>query len=99
MASMFRQHVGAGLSLLVLRRRGGQLPEQVGGHDAYLITGSASGVYDGDPWIEPLKQFIQQSSGHTPMVGICFGHQVMAEAYGGQRDQIAERVGRRAAQL
>jgi GMP synthase-like glutamine amidotransferase len=41
-------------------------------------------VYDGDPWIEPLKQFIQEASGHAPMVGICFGHQVMAEAYGGR---------------
>jgi GMP synthase-like glutamine amidotransferase len=49
-----------------------------------LITGSASGVYDGDPWIEELKGFVQGISGRTPLVGICFGHQVMAEAYGGK---------------
>lgn len=80
---MFRQMLGPDYHYSYYDVRGGQLPGQVGRHDAYLITGSASGVYDGDPWIEPLKQFIQQSSGHASMVGICFGHQIMAEAYGG----------------
>jgi GMP synthase-like glutamine amidotransferase len=80
---MFRRMLGPDYRYSYYDVRGGKLPEQVGRHDAYLITGSASGVYDGDPWIEPLKQFIRQSSGHAPMVGICFGHQVMAEAYGG----------------
>jgi len=51
---------------------------------AWLITGSAAGVYDPEPWIGPLKAFIQTASGRTPMVGICFGHQIMAEAFGGQ---------------
>jgi GMP synthase-like glutamine amidotransferase len=64
--------------------RNGQLPKQAADHDAYLITGSASGVYDGDPWIETLKRFVQELSGRTPLVGICFGHQIMAEAYGGR---------------
>lgn len=81
---MFRQLLGPDYRYSYYDVRTGQLPGQVGRHDAYLITGSASGVYDGDPWIESLKQFIQQSSGHTPMVGICFGHQIMAEAYGGR---------------
>ncbi|GFE83831.1 GMP synthase [Steroidobacter agaridevorans] len=81
---MFRQMLGPDYRYAYYDVRGGHLPEQADRHDAYLITGSASGVYDGDAWIEPLKQFIQQSSGRTPMVGICFGHQVMAEAYGGR---------------
>lgn len=80
---MFRQMLGPDYRYSYYDVRGGRLPE-VGSHDAYLITGSASGVYDGDPWIEPLKQFIRQSSGNTPLVGICFGHQIMAEAYGGR---------------
>jgi GMP synthase-like glutamine amidotransferase len=50
----------------------------------YLITGSSSGVYDGEPWIDELKGFVRQISGRTPLIGICFGHQVMAEAYGGR---------------
>ena len=51
-------------------------------HRAYLITGSPAGVYDPLPWIEPLQEFIRDT-GHAKMVGICFGHQVMAEALGG----------------
>lgn len=80
---MFRQLLGPEYQYTYYDVRNGQLPSVGNGHDAYLITGSASGVYDGDPWIEPLKSFIQEISG-TPLVGICFGHQVMAEAYGGK---------------
>ena len=79
---MFRQMLGPDYHYSYYDVRAGELPEQIGGHDAYLISGSAAGVYDGEPWIEPLKQFIRQSS--SPMVGICFGHQIMAEAYGGR---------------
>jgi len=59
----------------------GELPNPAA-HDAYLITGSPAGVYDPLPWIEPLQEFIR-SAGDRKMVGICFGHQVMAEALGG----------------
>lgn len=51
-------------------------------HGAYLITGSPAGVYDPLPWIAPLQEFIRVA-GATKMVGVCFGHQVMAEALGG----------------
>ena len=53
--------------------------------DAVLITGSPAGVYDSDPWIAPLMQFIRDAAeAGVPQVGICFGHQVMAEALGGK---------------
>lgn len=53
--------------------------------EALLITGSAHGIYDPLPWIKPLKAFIRDGyARHTPMVGICFGHQIMAEALGGR---------------
>jgi GMP synthase-like glutamine amidotransferase len=81
---MFRQLLGPEYRYSYYDMRAGQLPEAIGRHDAYLITGSATGVYDGDPWIEPLKTFIRELSGRTPLVGICFGHQIMAEAYGGR---------------
>ncbi|HEX3675892.1 MAG TPA: type 1 glutamine amidotransferase [Sphingomicrobium sp.] len=58
-----------------------ELP-QPDAHEAYLITGSPAGVYDPFPWIEPLRWFIR-SAKSSKMVGVCFGHQIMAEALGG----------------
>lgn len=62
---------------------GAQLPR----HDdvqAVLITGSPVGVYDPVAWIEPLKTWICEAGARAiPQVGICFGHQVMAQAFGG----------------
>jgi len=49
----------------------------------YLITGSRHGVYDELPWMPPLTEFIcQLRVSKTPVAGICFGHQIMAHAYG-----------------
>ena len=60
----------------------GELPDG-GAHDAVLITGSPAGVYDPLPWIPGLMDFIR-SAADRKMVGICFGHQAMAEALGGR---------------
>jgi len=50
---------------------------------ALVITGSAANVYDPDPWIEDFRAWLGQVDPGRPMVGICFGHQAMADAYGG----------------
>jgi GMP synthase-like glutamine amidotransferase len=60
----------------------GELPTDPAAYDAYLITGSPAGVYDPLPWIEPLSDFIREAKS-SKMVGVCFGHQIMAEALGG----------------
>ena len=53
--------------------------------DAVLYTGSPAGVYDAEPWIAPLSEFIRTAAVEkTPQVGICFGHQIMGEALGGK---------------
>jgi GMP synthase-like glutamine amidotransferase len=53
--------------------------------DGWLITGSRHGVYDDLPWLEPLKALIRQiQQAQVPLIGICFGHQIMAEALGGK---------------
>jgi GMP synthase-like glutamine amidotransferase len=62
--------------------RTGPLPTQ-GWHHGVIITGSPSGVYDGDPWIRDLKMWLHGALGRCKMVGICFGHQIMGEAFGG----------------
>ncbi len=61
----------------------GDLPGLRSTADAYLITGSPSGVQDSDPWIPDLRNWLKYIDPTTPLVGICFGHQIMAEAYGG----------------
>jgi GMP synthase-like glutamine amidotransferase len=67
----------------------GELPPDVGRHDAYLVTGAAAGVYDPLPWIPKLKTFLAAAQGRAKLVGICFGHQVMAEALGGRVEKSA----------
>jgi GMP synthase-like glutamine amidotransferase len=55
-----------------------------GALQAVLITGSPAGVYDEFDWIAPLEDFVRKAyASQTPMVGVCFGHQLMAQALGG----------------
>ena len=62
---------------------GAPLPDP-GQLDGIVITGSAAGVYDDLPWLHPLRAFIRDAYGkRAPMLGICFGHQIMADALGG----------------
>ncbi len=63
---------------------GGELPTDPGAHDAWLITGSPAGVYEDHSWIPPLEDFLRDSKGKAKLVGICFGHQIMAQAFGGR---------------
>lgn len=59
-------------------------PSDPAGFDAFLITGSPAGVYDDLPWIARLIAFLRELDPRTRLVGICFGHQVMAQAFGGE---------------
>ncbi|WP_333830917.1 type 1 glutamine amidotransferase [Pararhodobacter sp.] len=52
--------------------------------DGWLITGSRHGVYEDLPFIKPLEQLIRDAfAAKVPVAGICFGHQIMAQALGG----------------
>jgi GMP synthase-like glutamine amidotransferase len=79
--AMFQRLLGPGFEVESFDVQAGQLPDAQA-HEACLITGSPAGVYDPLPWIDPLIQFIRSANG-AKMVGVCFGHQVMAEALGG----------------
>jgi GMP synthase-like glutamine amidotransferase len=61
----------------------GDYPDRPEACDGYILTGAAAGVYDGDPWIDQLLQFLRAAKGRAKLVGICFGHQAMAQAFGG----------------
>ena len=62
----------------------GEYPDALDEVDAYLITGSKASVYDKTPWILSLTGFVQElHSRRKKLVGICFGHQLIAQALGG----------------
>ena len=67
---------------------GGQYPDDIDEVDAYLITGSKSSVYDDKPWIPPLIEFVRQIAARDKkIIGICFGHQLVAQALGGKTEK------------
>lgn len=56
--------------------------------DGWLVTGSRHGVYEDHPWIEPAKAFLRAAIARkVPVVGVCFGHQLLAEALGGHAEK------------
>lgn len=81
---MLEKLIGERFETTIYDVPGGELPGAAADHDAYLITGSPAGVYDPLPWIPELIGFLRSAKGEAKLVGICFGHQVMAEAFGGR---------------
>ena len=72
----------------------GQFPESIDGYDAIIITGSAHGVYEPHPWIPPLMDLIRKAyADGQKMVGICFGHQIIAQALGGVVEKSSKGLG------
>ena len=67
----------------------GALPAH-GEHSGYILTGSPAGVYDGLAWIAALEDWLRATPAETGLVGICFGHQLMAQAFGGRVEKSAK---------
>lgn len=68
----------------------GKFPDSINDADGWLITGSKFGAYENLPWIAPLENFLRKAySSSIPIVGICFGHQILAQALGGKVEQFS----------
>lgn len=66
-----------------------EFPDSVHDCDGWLITGSRHGAYEDHPFIAPLEDFIRKAyAAKVPLVGICFGHQIIAQALGGKVERF-----------
>ncbi len=69
--------------------------------DGYIISGSEKGVYDETPWMQPLRDFLKAAkTAGKPLFGVCFGHQIMADVFGGKAEKVeAAAIGVRAFEI
>ena len=66
-----------------------EFPQDIHDCDGWIITGSKHGAYEDHPFIPPLEQLIRDVyASDVPLVGICFGHQIIAQALGGKVEKF-----------
>ncbi|MDF1854754.1 type 1 glutamine amidotransferase [Pseudooceanicola sp.] len=81
---------GQGFDFTSYDVEGGVIPGDPQDCDGWLITGSKHGAYEDHPWIPPLEDFIRAvKAADVPLIGVCFGHQIIAQALGGKVEKYA----------
>ncbi|MDB6178618.1 type 1 glutamine amidotransferase [Paracoccus sp. Z330] len=67
-----------------------QFPADIDDADGWLLTGSRHGAYEDHPFIAPLETLVRKIyDAGIPVVGICFGHQIIAQALGGKVEKYS----------
>ncbi len=89
--AMFVRLLGeSGFSFRTYHVEAMEFPDSVTSADGWLLTGSRHGAYENHAFIPPLEDFIRKAFAEAvPMVGICFGHQIIAQALGGKVEKFA----------
>ena len=68
---------------------GGETLPKSDDFDGFIVSGSELGVYDETNWMPPVRQLLLDiRDARRPVFGICFGHQLMADTYGGKAEKI-----------
>ena len=84
------ERAGAVFELVEYAAHEGVLPSGPDECDGWLYSGSRASVYEPLPWIPPLMAFVRTAfEAGVPQVGVCFGHQLLAQALGGQVSRAA----------
>lgn len=77
--------VDANFELIPIRCYQGELPDSPDRFDAFIISGARCAVYESPEWIARLRDFVRECYAYRKKtVGICFGHQLIAYALGGE---------------
>lgn len=79
-----------GLSFTTWDVEASDMPADPEAAEGWLITGSRHGAYEDHPWIAPLEALVRRIvAARRPLIGICFGHQIVAQALGGTVERFA----------